>query len=425
MVISCVFPPEFTFSATTSASIAEKLAATGHEVTVLAPFPNKPVGKLFPGYRRRLYFSRQMPEGYTLVHCFATLAPKSRLLSRFLENLTFGITAALRLLFAARPDVIYSNAWPVFATAIIAATARLRGVPLVLSVQDVYPESLASQGRIHAESKIFRLIRWIDTRVAHSARALILISERFRQIYLATRGVANSKLHLVYNWGDDDPAEPNRDAIAQYRRAMGIPQDAFLAVYGGNIGPASGAEGLIEAFGRLKDLEKVYLLIAGAGSNLESCVARSKNLGLDRVIFHSPWQREETDIVLGAADVLLLPTVGTQSLASMPSKLISYFFAGRPVIAMVLPESETANMIQAAGAGWIILPDNPDSLAATIRKVALLPALEVRALGEAGKAFARANLCRESNLPRVIHLLEAAATGNHSSEKAAAATSSV
>src|SRR5205823_1600336 len=75
VVISAVFPPEFTFSATTSRAVAEELVNRGHAVTVLAPFPNRPAGKLFPGYRRRVYSRQQTAQGYALVHCFGTLAP--------------------------------------------------------------------------------------------------------------------------------------------------------------------------------------------------------------------------------------------------------------------------------------------------------------------------------------------------------------
>jgi len=424
MVISCVFPPEFTFSATTSASIAEELTARGHQVTVLAPFPNKPAGKLFPGYSRRLYASHEAPEGYKLVHCFGTLAPKSLMLSRLLENVSFGVTAGLRLLFGERPDVIYSNAWPVFSTSIIVSVARLRGVPVVVSVQDVYPESLVAQGRSRRESFMFRVMRHIDGSIAQSSEALIVISQRFREIYQNTRAVPAGKIHVVHNWGDRTTVNDSRAASAHFRDTKGIPQNALLAVYAGNVGPAAGTETLVEAFEKLRDLRNAYLLIAGSGSNLTACMARARALGLERVVFHSPWRHEETELVLGAADLLLLPTIGSQSLASVPSKLISYLLSGRPVVSMVLPASETADIIRKARAGWIVPPDNPNAVAAEIRKIASLPSQELQSLGKSGKAFAHDNLCRESNLPKVIRVLEAAGKPKQVMGRTVAATSS-
>ena len=423
-VVSCVFPPEFTFSATTSASIAEELVARGHEVTVLAPFPNKPTGELFPGYRRSMYSRREMPQGYTLVYCFGVLAPESRMVLRFLENISFGVMAGLRLLFGRRPDVIYSNAWPVFATSIIVSVARLHGIPVVVSVQDVYPESLVSQARTGPKSLMFHVMRRIDAWIGRSAKALIVISQRFYETYRTTRGVPAEKIHVVHNWGDRGAVNVDRAANAQYRKAHSIPRDALLAVYAGNIGPAAGAESMVEAFERLKDLRNTYLLIAGSGSNLTSCMTRAKALGLERVIFHSPWRQEETDVVLGVADLLLLPTIRNQSLVSVPSKLISYLLAGRPVLAMVLAESETADIIRKARAGWIVPPDNPDALAAKIRIIASLPIDELHSLGKSSRDFAHENLCRDSSLPKVIRILETAAIPKHIVGRAIAAASS-
>lgn len=408
VVVSAVFPPEFTFSATTSAAIAEELAERGHDVTVLAPFPNKPAGKLFPGYRRSLYSKRQMPRGYTLIHCFGTLAPKSRILSRFMENLSFGLTAGVRLLIARKPDVIYSNAWPVFATSIIMTVAKLRGVPVVVSVQDVYPESLVAQSRAAKDSRMVRLLRRVDRYIADSAEALILVSQAFRDAYENTRAVHSTKLHVVWNWGDADAIKINPDKSMRYRESKGIPRDAIVAVYGGNVGPASGAEGLVEAFAQLKELP-IYLVIAGAGSNLVACIARAKKLGLERVIFHSPWELEQTGVVLGAADVLLLPTIAGQSAVSMPSKLISYMFSGKPIIAQVIAESDTATLIQAAQAGWTIAPDHSDLLAATLREVCAVGSNELLRLGTNGRRFALENLSRQSNLPKVLDVICSAA----------------
>jgi colanic acid biosynthesis glycosyl transferase WcaI len=406
VIVSAVFPPEYTFSAKTSADIAEELARQGNQVNVLAPYPNRPGGELFPGYKRALYKRNYMPRGYDVVHCFSTLAPKSRMLPRFLENLSFGLTSGCRLLILKRIDLIYSNTWAIFASAIIAAVARLRGIPLIVSVQDVYPESLISQGRGSKQNLAIRLMRMIDRWIANTAAGVITASERIRELYARDRGVPPSHIHVVHNWGERGAIDTSDGA--EFRAVKRIPHDAFLAVYGGNIGPASGVEALIESFARLQR-RPCYLMIAGSGSRLEACRRRAAELGCEHVIFHSPWNSDETDAVLGAADVLLLPTAGRQSLVSMPSKLISYMLAGKPVIAQVLEESETAAMVRSADAGWVIQPDSPALLATLLSEIGEIDPEQLRLRGANGRKFALANLCRESNLPRVIDVLRGAA----------------
>jgi colanic acid biosynthesis glycosyl transferase WcaI len=407
-VVSAVFPPEFTYSARTSGNIAEQLAAEGHEVTVYASFPSKPAGRLFQGVRRKLYATTR-ERGYRLVRCFSLLAPDSRILSRFAENTSFGLISALRLLMAAEPDVIYSNTWPIIATAMVAVVARLRRIPLVISVQDVYPECLSIHGRISGTSVAARVLRQIDRWNAHSAKELIVLSDRFRELYQHSREVPASHLHVIQNWGERSSIVIDEPACQAYRRGQGIPQNAFVLTYAGNIGPAAGVEGLLEAFAQVQDRENLYLLIAGSGARLERVQAMAHRLKCARVIFHTPWREEETSTVLGTSDALLLPTIGTQSLVSVPSKIISYFLAGRPVIACVLPQSETAWIVREAAAGWVVDPENPAALTNAFLEAANADRDQLRKMGKQAQEYAAQNLSRESNLPRVLHLLYSAA----------------
>lgn len=407
-VVSAVFPPEFTYSARTSSNIAEQLAAEGHEVTVYASFPSKPAGRLFPGVRRRLYFTTS-ERGYKLIRCFSLLAPTSGILSRFAENVSFGLTSALRLLLGRRPHVVYSNTWPIFATAMTVAVARLRGIPLVISVQDIYPECLAIQGRISEISFIARILRQIDRWNARSANELIVLSDRFREVYRGSRSVPASRLHVVPNWGERSSIVIDEGACRAYRHRRDIAESSTLLAYAGNVGPAAGVEDLVEAFARVQDRQDLHLLIAGSGARLEAVQMMVRRRGLTRVVFHSPWREEETAIILGSADVLLLPTIARQSLVSVPSKIISYFLAGRPVIASVLPDSETAWMVREASAGWVVDPESPGALAEAFVQAADSHGDWRARTGKQAREYALQKLSRESNLPRVLHLLYSAA----------------
>lgn len=407
-IVSCVFPPEPVVSGRTSLDIARESRARGHAVTVLAPFPSRPAGYLYPGFSRRLYRRESAAEGYALIRCFSTLSRRSRLPSRLLENLTFGLTSAAAVLFLPRPDVIYVNTWPIVAGGLVFLAAKARRIPLVLSVQDVYPESLVSQGRTLAGKLSAGVLRRWDGLVARGSRALIVISPRFARLYAEGRRVPRERIHVVPNWGDDGAAPADAGRIAGFRREKGIPEGARVFAYGGNIGVAAGVETLVEAARILDATEGFRLLIAGSGSQYQACRELAREGTGERVVFHSPWPAEETDVVLGAAEVLLVPTRGRQSGFSVPSKLISYWLAGKPVIAMALPQSDLAEMIELSGGGWLVEPDRPDLLAARMVEVLQADRGELRRRGLAGRDFAQKNLTRSHCLPRVIGVLEGA-----------------
>jgi colanic acid biosynthesis glycosyl transferase WcaI len=412
LIVSAVFPPEPVVTAQTSFQIADELFHHGHQVTVLAPFPNRPDGRLFKGYRRSLYRRESM--GFPVIRCFSFLSRRSTMGSRLLENLGFAITCSVRVLLLPRPDVLYMNSWVIVCAGMVSAAAALRGIPVAMSIQDVYPECLSQQRRVSAHSLLFRVLRALDRRIAHSAKALIVISDQFRETYHVDRGVPAERIHVLQNWGETSSI--NLDARGAYglRQKYGIPDQTMLAVYAGNIGAAAGVETVIRAFEYLWNDETICLLIAGVGSSLAACQQMVEEKGLqDRIFFYTPWPKRDTGIVLGAADVLLLPTQGEQSLVSVPSKLISYMLSGRPVLAMVLGNSDTAKLIIKAQAGWVISPDDPVAAAAALKVIAASPSEDVRAAGARGLDYALCHLTREANLPRMIQLLLDTAEGGN------------
>lgn len=408
LIVSCVFPPEPVVSSQTTVQIARALVERGHEVAVITAFPSRPGGQLYPGYRRRLLERQKSVEGFDLVRCFSFPSSESRLFSRFLENISFGVSAGWAMLTEPRADVVYSIVWPFFAEGIVFAIARLRGLPIVLSRQDIYPESLIAQQRIHEDSWIARWMFWLDGAIARRASALVVISERFADVYHNNRAVTAERVHIVPNWADVGSVV-TEDAWRQFRREHNIPDDGFLLVYGGNIGVAASVETVIAAVGSLRHSERHHLLIAGDGSRVAACRELTNRIASDRISFCSPWPTTKTAVTLSAADVLILPTRGGQSFASVPSKLIGYMLAARPVIALALPESDLARTIEVAGCGWVVKPDQPDLLANKIREVAKLPATELTQRGQAGRDYALRNFTGEVCLPKIIHVLEEAA----------------
>lgn len=407
LVVSCVYPPEPVVSAQTSAQIVEELARTSHRVSVITSFPSRPAGKLFPGFSRKLAQRQQTALGVEIVRCFSMLSLESRMADRLLENLSFGLTSGWQVLTIRKPDVIYANTWPIVATGILSLVARLRRIPLVISVQDVYPEVLTAQQRIADDNLLARVIRWVDGVIARNSAHVIVISERFLKIYRDQRHVSPDRLSLIPNWIDINQIDMSITG-AQYRQRQGIAEDDFLLVYGGNVGVAAGVESVINSMGLLLDERKVRFLVAGAGSQLSSCQQLAQTLPAQTVFFHSPWATEETSEVMRAADLLVLPTQREQSMASVPSKLLSYMLSGRPVIATAMPDSDLANLMSSAECGWVVEPDRPDLLAAKIREILKLDPGERQRRGDNGRAYVLQHFSKEVSLPKVIKILEEA-----------------
>ncbi len=411
LIVSAVFPPEPLVSARTSADLAQALHERGHSVQVLAPYPSRPSGTRSPHYPRRPYWKESTPEGYEIVRCLAAVSTESRLLSRLWENLTFGLSAAWKVLWQ-RPksQAIYANTWPLVAQGLLCLAARLRRIPLVLSIQDVYPESLVVQGRLAQAGWFYRFLQALDGWIARSSRAVVVISHTFADIFASQRRVAAENLHVIANWFDETGLLAELDALEvtgnPLRSSLGILPQAFLLVYAGNIGAAAGVEHLLEALAQLPEIEALHLLIAGEGSRLENCQRLAVKLGLIRVHFLSPWQPAETAQVLSAADLFLLPTQGAQAKVSLPSKLIYYLLAARPILCLAAPDSELEAVIQASGCGWVAPPGDPACLMEAIQQSIQSPIQERLQRGASGRAYALQHYSRQACLPRLVQIVE-------------------
>jgi colanic acid biosynthesis glycosyl transferase WcaI len=409
-LISCVFPPEAVVSSQMSDAIASGLADRGHDVTVLAPYSSRGGSG---GAKVRAWYSEQQPrERIRVIRCPVIPSRKSTMAHRLVEYVSFGCSSGLAALMIRGTSVIYANTWPVFGVGFASAAAKLRGIPLVLSVQDIYPESLAIQGRLEKTTLVFRVIHWMDGLFSRSAAHIIVIAESFRRVYLGERRIEPHRLSVIPNWADFESSRNGKEQDTAIRTQHGIPLSAFLIVYGGNIGVASGLEDALLAFAELRVSEDVFLLIAGEGDRLEECRKRAAAVGNGRVRFHTPWPQAETSDILRAADLLILPTRGNQAFASMPSKLITYMLAGRPVLAVAPAVSDLADAIRESGCGWIVPPGDPSALAFTLRNIRAMWGDEARERGNKGREFALTRFTREACLPRILGLIEGAMRTN-------------
>lgn len=401
-VVSCVFPPEPVGSSPATSDVVEGLEARGHHVTVLAPFPNRPSGRLYAGYRRVPFRRETLTERVHVIRCASTFSRRSSVLSRLAENLSFAITSSMALLVLPKPDVIYANTWPLIAAAAVAVIAWIRRVPLVTTIQDLYPESLLSQRRFGATVLCPALIA-LDRRILRRANAAIAVSEGLAAHCRLARGGDPHRIHVVPNWLPPLATAHSPGAKQALRDLYGVPRDAFLVAYGGNVGMAARVETLVRAFLHLNG-DGFHLLVAGNGTSLARCRRLAADIDPRRMHFVPEWDGSVD--VLHAADLLVLCTRADQSVVSLPSKLTRYLFSGRPVLALALPHSDTALVVRDSGVGAVVPPDNPPALAQAIAWMRRLPADRREQMGKQGRTWAMSNLSSDTCLPKVLEIVE-------------------
>ena len=368
-----VFPPEREPSGVMADQLAARLARDGHEVTAIAPFPNRPGGQLFPGYCRSLRSTSTESSGYRLVRCASWLVGKRRRsLDRILENITFGLSSAWAAFRQGRPDVLIVETWPLFAVQFAALLAAWWGIPFLYYIKDVYPEAAEKAEIIPENGRLARLCRAWDARLCRAAAKIIVISEGMYELMASTRAVPPERLVMIRDWKDVEEF-PQHALENAWRREQNIVPGSFIALFGGTMGHVSGADILVDTAALLHAREDVLMLCVGEGVRKHGMLHDARRRGLDNIRFLPFQPAERVPEVQAAANVTLLTVHPVSSDSSFPSKLISYLAAGRPVVCSAPQDSGASRMVREAEAGLVVRPGDAAALAAAILRLAANP----------------------------------------------------
>lgn len=392
LIISAVFPPEPVVSAKLSFDLAN-LLSNDNDVIVLSPKPTRPFGYKFIDNNciSKINFEHIQLNSYT--------CPKSKIWGRFKESYSFGIHCMNYIKENNESiSLIYANTWPLFAQNFTVKIARKYKIPIVIHVQDIYPESFINRTHLLGETlKLFLLP--IDKYILRNASWVITISEKMKHYLVRTRKLNDCKVNVVQNWQNEEEFLSFNDEYKDKKNK----RDGFTFMYLGNIGPVAGVDILIESFAKVKQ-ENCRLVIAGSGSMKEFLQKKVANKGLNNVEFWSVSEGKVPEIQ-SYADVLILPIKKGAASSSIPSKLPAYMFSKKPIIACVDAYSDTANAIRESDCGWILPAENIEILTKMMNDVVKLPNEILSEKGNNGFNFAMRNFSKKNNLDKLNNII--------------------
>jgi colanic acid biosynthesis glycosyl transferase WcaI len=393
LVIGINYAPEAIGTGKYTGEMCAWLAARGHAVRAVAAPPYYPAWAVWPGYRR-LWFARERIDSVDVLRCPLWVPRKPGGLSRLLHLASFGASAALATLWslAWRPTHVVAVA-PTLASAPLAwLAARLTGARCWLHVQDFELDAMLDMGIVRAgpvKRVALALERWLLRRFDTVSTISPKMLDR-----LAGKGVAADRRVLFPNWADIDAIRPLQ-APSPYRAELGMPDDAVVALYSGNMGQKQGLELLGTAAQALRDASSLYFVFGGEGparAPLEAACA-----GLPNVRFLGLQPTERLNDWLGLADIHLLPQRADVADLVMPSKLTGMLASGRPVLATALPGTGVETAVQ--GCGISVPPGDAAAFARALHALAGDQALRA-ALGRHARDKATRELARNGILER-------------------------
>jgi colanic acid biosynthesis glycosyl transferase WcaI len=376
--------------------LAQDLQAKGHRVTVLTTTPHynyEPDAAarqtLRPHWGR--WVQESEIEGIRVLHVYA--APKgSRVWRRAFDYARYHLLGTLvGILSIERPDVLFAPSPPLTIGLQAWLLGMLRRAPYLYNVQEIYPDIAVRLGVLRNRALIWAM-ELVEQFIYRRAARVSVISERFRCALLAKR-VPPDKLGVIANCVDTDFVRPASHTNA-FSAACGL-DGKFTVLYAGNIGLTQGFETVLETAHQLAGEEDMQFLIVGGGARRE-WLARELAVRRLRNATLLPYQpRSRVPEIYACADLCLVPMKVGVARDTFPSKVYTVMAAGRGVVVSAEPDTELAWVVEQAGCGWVVPPDDAAALVDAIR-YARVHREELRERGARGREYVVAHHSRQA-----------------------------
>ena len=365
------FPPEVNAPASRTHEHCRQWVSSGHRVTVITCAPNFPTGRVFEGWRNKIWQQSTM-DGIRVIRVWSFITANEGFMRRVLDYVSYMCTATLASLFVRQVDVVVGTS-PQFFTAVAGwAVGLFKRVPFVFELRDLWPESIKAVGAMK-ESRVLHWIEKLELFLYRRAKRIVSVTHSFKRT-LGVRGIDLSKIDVVTNGVDISRFSP-RPKDAELEAQLGL-KGCFVAGYIGTHGMAHALETLLQSAQQLQarpEAAAVRLLLLGDGARKADLQAQAQEMGLNNVIFVDTVPKEQVARYWSLLDVSVIHLRKTELFTTViPSKLFECMGMGIPVLHGV--QGESADIVQRENVGMAFEPENADQLTQLLLRLQTDPA---------------------------------------------------
>ena len=359
-VISEIYFPEETSTGYLLTRIAEGIAA------------DRPVNVLCgqPAYSAKGTRAPQVEDrnGVHIRRCAGTTLNKNVLPLRLINAITISLSILWRVLISLkRGDQVLVVTNPPPLPFIVSFACRLKGAHFHLLIHDVYPEVLVATGLSSEQSSLVKLVRWFNNRLYRRALRVIVLGRDMEALAIGKMGEAKDRIVIIPNWADDQEITPGDRQSNALLKELGL-TDKFVIQYAGNMGRTHGLEYVLAAAKVLQDDPDFHFLFIGSGAKKKFVEETVQTEQLKNVTVLGNRPRSDQQNFLNACDVSIISFVPGMAGVSVPSRMYNVMASGKPIMAVADVHSELALVVNEEKAGWVVPPNDTETLVAALRR---------------------------------------------------------
>jgi glycosyltransferase involved in cell wall biosynthesis len=361
LFLSHYFPPEVNAPASRTFEHCREWVRLGHDVTVVSCVPNHPMGRIYPNYKNRLYHC-EMVEGIRVIRLLTYVTPNSRFLRRSLNYFFYMVIAICSAPFLPKADVAISTSPQFFNGLAGYFVSRLKRVPWILEIRDLWPESIVAVGAIE-NRWVIRILEGIESWAYKKADCIISLTDTFKP-HIVAKGGEPAKIDVIKN-GVNTTLFQKQAVDPDIAKRFGL-ADKFVAAYIGTHGMAHGLEVILDAAERLIDEPRIAFVLVGDGAEKKKLIKERDARGLHNVIMLDQQPKDMMPAIWALSDVSLILLRKLDLFTTViPSKMFEALATETPIILGV--EGESRDIVEQSGCGLCIEPENAVALAEAVR----------------------------------------------------------
>jgi glycosyltransferase involved in cell wall biosynthesis len=373
----------------------------GHDVTVVAGTVHYATGHKDARYRGKWLVREEDESGARVLRSYVSSGYNKGFRGRLWGYVSFALSATWAGLFAARkPTVILATSPPLTIAVPAYIISRVRRIPLVFEVRDLWPDFAVETGAMR-NRHLIRFSYWLERFIYRKATLINVLTPGF-ELELRTEGVPPEKIVVVPNGADLDlfsPGERNNQVRTDYGWG-----DRFVILYTGAHGRANDLGQILEAAQQMLDRPEVLFILMGDGMEKGALQERARKLGLSNLQFIGTQPKQSVVDFVNAADVCIATLADLPGFRKVyPNKLFDYMACARPIIVGI--DGVARELVADAEAGIFVEPNCPERIVAAV--LTLLDDNDARLrYGERGYAFVQREFSRRNLAEKYAGILD-------------------
>jgi glycosyltransferase involved in cell wall biosynthesis len=382
-------------------------ANQGHDITVLAGMVHYTTGKKADRYKGKFtYKDEQFYDKVDVLRCHVSESYNVSFIGRLWAYFSFVFSSIYAGLFKTNQkyDIIVVTSPPLFVGITAYILSKLKRVPFVFEIRDLWPESAIDTGVLKS-GIIIKFAYWFEKFIYKRAKLINVLTPAFRDKLINDKKIPAEKVIFIPNAADFTLAEKiqeNFDATT-FKKDLGL-DDKFVITYVGAHGVANHLIQLVDAAEKLTDTNIVFQLI-GAGMRKEALIEEAKKRNLSNIIFRDPVSKQEVFKYILASDAgaSVLKKVDTFK-TIYSNKTFDYMSCKRPILLAI--DGVSRKLINDAKCGVYVEPENSDAIAKGAKELACKSTIEIQQMGEDGYAYAKEYFDREDLAKKYVEKIK-------------------